>query len=61
MKIDREKMNQIGEAVKTREEMRQSIRATYSNDALAQRFGVTWSCIQRVILRETWVDVVQEC
>lgn len=49
MKIDREKMRQIGEAVKAREEMRQVIRSSYSNDALAQRFGVNVRTIEKLV------------
>jgi hypothetical protein len=48
MKIDREKMRQIGEAVKERERMRQIIRASYGNDALAQRFGVNVRTIEKL-------------
>jgi hypothetical protein len=48
MKIDREKMRQIGEAVQAREEMRQVIRASYSNEALAQRFNVNVRTVEKV-------------
>ena len=48
MKIDREKMRQIGEAVQAREEMRQVIRSSYSNDALAKRFSVNVRTIEKL-------------
>lgn len=49
MKIDREKMRQIGEAVQVREEMRRVIRSSYSNEALAQRFGVNVRTIEKLV------------
>ncbi len=48
MKIDREKMRQISEAVKKREEMRRIIRVNYGNDVLAHRFGVNIRTIEKL-------------
>jgi hypothetical protein len=48
MKIDREKMRQIGEAVQTRESMRKAIHESFSNTALAQRFGVNVRTIEKL-------------
>jgi phage baseplate assembly protein W len=48
MKIDREKMLQIGEAVEKREEMRRIIRSNYGNDVLARRFGVNIRTIEKL-------------
>ena len=48
MKIDREKMRQINDAVFTRNWMRQVISDSYSNGALAQRFGVNVRTIEKL-------------
>jgi len=48
MKIDREKMRQIEDAVQTREEMRRQIRTLYSDEALAQRLGVHVRTIEKL-------------
>lgn len=48
MKIDREKMRLIGEAVTKREELRQVIRSTYSNESLAARFAVNVRTIEKL-------------
>lgn len=48
MKIDRDKIRQIGEAVQMREEMRHVIRETCGNDALAKRFGVNRRTIEKI-------------
>lgn len=48
MKIDRQKMREIGNAVQARDEMRRLIRTSYSNGALAKRFGVNVRTIEKL-------------
>lgn len=48
MKINQDKMRQIEAAVQTREAMRIVIRTDYSNDVLAQRFGVNVRTIEKL-------------
>jgi len=47
MKIDREKIAEINEAVEWRIAMRTAIRENYSNPALAARFGVNVRTIEK--------------
>lgn len=56
-RLSEEDIAEIRSAVAQRESLRNHIRQTLSNAALASRFGVHPRTIEKVVQRETWVHV----
>jgi transposase len=56
-KLTEEQAADILSCVRQRDNMRQYIKQNLSNEALAQRFGVSLRCIERLTSRETWTHL----
>ena len=56
-RLSEEDIEEIRSAVVQRESLRNHIRQTLSNAALANRFGVHPRTIEKVVQRETWIHI----